>query len=97
VTGYRYFDNVNTSLSYTATYTYDALNRLRTAVATGSSTYNLTYSYDRYGNATCVQNQRTQGPCGTFSFNTNNQITDSGFSYGAIGNLTAARGGGSAA
>jgi RHS repeat-associated protein len=86
VTGYAYFDNVNTSLSHVATYTYDGLNRLGTAVATGSSTYNLTFGYDRYGNSTCVQNQQTQGLCPTFSFNTKNQ--ESSWTYGPMGNLT---------
>jgi len=40
--GYWYKDNINTSFSHTAAYTYDNVNRLSTAVATGSSTYNLT-------------------------------------------------------
>ncbi len=34
--GYWYQDNSNPTLSHSARYTYDALNRLATAVATGS-------------------------------------------------------------
>jgi hypothetical protein len=44
VMGYWYQDKVNSTYSHTASYAYDSLNRLATAVATGSSTYNLTFS-----------------------------------------------------
>ena len=87
VMGYWYQDSIS-SLGHTASYTYDPLNRLATAVATGSSTYNLTFSYDRYGNMACVTNGQTNGPCPNFTFNTNNQITTSGYQYDAAGNLT---------
>ena len=89
VLGYWYNDNVNSNFSHTASYTYDGVNRLLTAVATGNSTYNLTYSYDPYGNMTCVTNGQTNGPCGNWSFNTStNQLTTSGYTYDAAGNLT---------
>jgi RHS repeat-associated protein len=59
-------------------------------VATGSATHNLTFSYDRHGNMTCVTNQNTNGPCPSYTFNAStNQITNSGFMYDAAGDLTA--------
>ena len=83
------------NLGHTATFQYDSLNRLTNAQATGSSSYNLPFSYTadgsggRYGNVTCVINANTSGLCPTYSFNqSNNQITNSGFSYDAAGNLT---------
>jgi RHS repeat-associated protein len=87
--GYWYNDTVQSSFSHTASYTYDALNRLTTAAATGNATYNLTFSYDRYGNMTCVTNGQTDGPCPnlTSSLSTN-RLTTSGFTYDAAGNLT---------
>ncbi len=89
VMGYWYQDSVNSSFSHTATYTYDGVNRLSTAVATGSSTYNLTFSYDRYGNMTCQTNGQTNGPCPNWAYNpSTNQLATSGFPYDAAGNLT---------
>jgi len=80
---------VNASLSHTEAYTYDSLNRLTQAIATGNSTYNLTFAYDRWGNMTCQTNGSTNGPCPNYSFNqATNQINTSGFSYDAAGNLT---------
>ncbi len=58
-------------------------------MATGFATYNLTFSYDRYGNMSCFTNGQTNGPCPNFTFNTSNQITTSGYTYDAAGNLTA--------
>ncbi len=87
--GYYYEDSVNSSFSHTASYAYDALDRLTSAVAPDNPTYNLTFSYDRYGNMSCTQNQQTQGLCPQYSFNSaNNRITDSGFTYDDAGNLT---------
>ncbi len=51
VNGYYYKDNVNSSLSHSTLYTYDPLNRLSTAVATGNSTYNLAFSYTADGSS----------------------------------------------
>jgi RHS repeat-associated protein len=87
--GYWYLDNTNSSLSHTATYSYDGVNRLSTAVATGNSTYNLTFGYDAYGNMACETKGQTNGPCPNWTFNGNNQINTSGFSYDAAGHLTA--------
>ncbi len=87
--GHFFQDTTNSSLGHTATYTYDNTNRLTTSVATGSSTHNLTFSYDRYGNMSCVTNAQTNGPCPNWTFNTpTNQISTSGYTYSSKGNLT---------
>jgi RHS repeat-associated protein len=94
VMGEYFLDNTNTSLGYTSTFTYDTLSRLMTAVATGNSTYNLTFEtstqgYDRWGNMTCITNAQTNGPCPSFSYNTSaNQISNTNYTYDAAGNLT---------
>ncbi len=89
VMGYWYQDSSNSSLSHTATYSYDNVNRLSTAVATGNWTYNLAFSYDLWGNMTCVQNGSTNGPCPQWSYTpgTNQLASSSGFTYDAAGNL----------
>src|SRR5271157_284065 len=46
VMGYLYQDSINATFGQTATYGYDALNRLASASAIGSQTYNLSFSYD---------------------------------------------------
>jgi RHS repeat-associated protein len=87
--GVLYQDNVNSSLSHAEAYSYDYLNRLTSAVATGNSTYSLTFSYDRYGNMSCAVNGSTNGLCPQYGFNpASNQITNSGFTYDASGDLT---------
>lgn len=79
-------DNVNSGLSHTEAYSYDGVNRLTSAVATGSSTYNLTFAYDPYGNMSCQLNGSTSGLCPQYSFNqTNNEIM--GYSYDKSGDL----------
>ena len=88
--GHYFQDTTNPSLGHTATLSYDNMNRLATSVATGSATHNLTFSYDRYGNMTCVTNGQTNGPCPNYTFNAStNQATSTGFTYDAAGNLTA--------
>jgi len=93
VVGLYDLDNNSSSMTHTEAYAYDNVNRLSTAVATGNSTYNLTFSYlldgsnGEYGNMTCVQNSNTQGLCPPYVFNGgNNEI--SGYSYDAAGNVT---------
>ncbi len=89
VIGHFYQDSTNPSLGNTESFAYDPLNRLTTSVATGSSTQNLTFSYDRYGNMTCVTNGQTQGPCPNWTFSTaSNRISNANFTYDAAGNLT---------
>jgi RHS repeat-associated protein len=95
VIGYTYTDAVNNkAMSHSALYVYDTLNRLVCAQATSpnnnpTATYDLVFSYDRYGNMACVQNANTNGPCPQWAYNpSTNQLTTSGFTYDAAGNLT---------
>src|SRR5208283_4477045 len=92
---YWYQDSANPTYSHTAAYAYDTVNRLTGGVATpfgsGTVSYNLAFSYTQdgsngqYGNMSCV----TAGACTILSFNpANNQITTSGYTYDAAGNLT---------
>lgn len=88
VTGYFYQDTTNPSLGHTASYQYDPLSRLTSAVATGSSTYNLAFTYDRWGNMSCPA---AGSGCPQLSYDTNtNRVTkyvSQTFSYDAAGNL----------
>ncbi len=61
-------------------YCYDSAGRLTQAAAAGGPTY--TYVYDRDGN-------RILDAAGTHTFNTANQLTDTGYVYDPDGNLTA--------
>ena len=87
--GYTYTDTADSTLSHSALFVYDSVNRLACAQATGNSSYNLAFSEDRYGNMTCVYNSFTSGPCPSspYTFNpANNQITNANYSYDAAGN-----------
>ena len=67
-------------------YTYDALNRLRTWYNPTTET-TTTYYYDSVGNLTsAVEGTETVK---AFTYNSANQISSTGFSYDANGNLTA--------
>ena len=89
VIGYTYSDAINPTLSHSALYVYDSLNRLTCAQATGSSTYNLTFNYDRFGNMSCVTNAQTNGPCPNWTFNAaTNRISTPGWSYDVAGEVT---------
>jgi RHS repeat-associated protein len=92
--GHYYQDGVNASFGHTAAFTYDHLNRLTASVATplqqGGSAHNLAFSYDRYGNMTCVLNGQTNGPCPQWGYSaSSNRLTNSGFTYDTSGDLTA--------
>lgn len=84
-------DTTNSSQAHTATYAYDAVNRLGSAVAKNLSLTTLwsqTYSYDRWGNMSCSGS----GLCTsmTYSSSNNNQLASIGgtsVSYDAAGNL----------
>jgi RHS repeat-associated protein len=78
------------------TYTYDEMNRLKTATTQGTSGSNCwgqEYTYDRYANLSAMAIASTHAGCTgqtTLSLGistTTNRITDSGFSYDAAGNL----------
>jgi len=89
-------DNTGTQeAGRSVTYTYDALNRLKTAVTTGSTTYpqwGLSWTYDRYGNR---QSQGILSGCSGITCPTNS-VTASAttnrllapYSYDADGNMT---------
>jgi RHS repeat-associated protein len=90
VIGYTYTDAVNSGFSHSALYVYDSLNRLACAQATGNSTYNVAFTYDRYGNMACSLNSYTNiGSCPEWTYNSStNQLTTSGCTYDAAGNMT---------
>ena len=70
-------------LSYTQTFGYDQLNRLTTATESGTS-WSQTNKYDRYGNRAIDLGGGNQ----SLTFNTANRITNAGYTYDAVGNLT---------
>ena len=78
----------DTVLNQQVTNGYDSFNRLTSRTVTSGTVQNYTYSYDRYGN------RLTQTPLQTgYTFDptvnpANNQITTSGFTYDAAGNMT---------
>jgi RHS repeat-associated protein len=75
----------------TATYAYDSLNRVSTATSqatSGSDCWGQSFSYDRYANLTTTTSTQCSAPILSLSVNTDNQITNSGFSYDAAGDLT---------
>jgi RHS repeat-associated protein len=76
----------------TASYSYDALYRLTSAVTSGSTNYakwGLSMAYDRYGNR-LSQSQTFDGPpTNSISVDaTTNRITGSPYAYDANGNMT---------
>jgi RHS repeat-associated protein len=74
-------------LSYTQSFSYDALNRLSSATETngGTTNWSQTNAYDRYGNR---QIDYGGGSYNVSFSSTTNRITTSGFSYDSSGNLT---------
>jgi RHS repeat-associated protein len=75
----------------TANYTYDAWARLKTAQTTGDTAYpawGLSFTYDRYGNRTAQSVTTGTAPSSSVVMNpSTNQITTSGYSYDASGNM----------
>jgi RHS repeat-associated protein len=67
-------------------YTYDLLNRLKTAVTTGPAASSYSYGYDNSGNRTSVT---ANGVNTTYTYNAADELTNTGFTYDANGNLTA--------
>ena len=77
----------------TQTYTYDEMNRLKTAQSQANSPdpncWGLSYGYDRYANLLSASLTKCAGPALSLSVdNTTNKITNTGFAYDAAGNLT---------
>jgi RHS repeat-associated protein len=95
---YTYFANGNVNVETngrdngrTATYTYDSLNRVSTAssqATSGSDCWGQSFGYDRYANLTTINVTQCTAPMLSLSVNTNNQITNTGFTYDADGDLT---------
>jgi RHS repeat-associated protein len=76
----------------TASYTYDALYRLKTAVTNGSAGYpqwGLSWTYDRYGNRAAQAVTAGSAPPNSVTVDaTTNRITGAPYSYDASGNMT---------
>jgi RHS repeat-associated protein len=64
------------------TYQYDGLNRLSSAIATGTVPYSYNYLYDGFGNRTQQGGQSLQYDAST------NRLVGTGYSYDLNGNLT---------
>ena len=88
---------VGTSLHQTQAYTYDALNRLKTARESGGSgtTWSQTYTYDLYGNRAVTgadsylpMTDQTLTPRALTSFNTSSNRLNGLVAYDGAGNLT---------
>jgi RHS repeat-associated protein len=78
----------DTVLNQQIAYGYDGFNRLTARTVTSGTQQNYTYSYDRYGNRVSQTALQTG-----YNFNptinpANNQITTSGYTYDAAGNMT---------
>jgi RHS repeat-associated protein len=95
---YTYFANRNVNVETngrdtgrSVTYTYDALDRVSTATSqatSGSDCWGQSFGYDRYANLTTINVTQCTALMLSLSVNTNNQITSSGFTYDAAGDLT---------
>ena len=77
----------------TQTYTYDEMNRLKTAQSQANSPdpncWGLQYGYDRYANLLSASITKCAGPALSLSVDPyTNKITNNGFQYDAAGNLT---------
>lgn len=82
----------NWDTSRTQTFTYDNLNRVATGqsqATSGGNCWGQSFSYDRYANLTTISVTKCSAPVLSLSINTQNRITNSGFSYDAAGDLTA--------
>jgi RHS repeat-associated protein len=83
-------DNVDSGRN--SSYSYDALARLSAASTSGSSGFpqwGLSWTYDIYGNRTAQTVTAGSAPSNSLSVSTStNQITNTGFSYDANGNMT---------
>ena len=85
---------MNSTLNHAARYTYDGVNRLSTAVATGNVAYSQAYNYTgdgsngQFGNMGCTASP-SEPQCLAPSYSaTTNRITTSGYTYDAAGDVT---------
>jgi len=81
----------NRDSNRTQTYTYDQLNRLKTAEVPTSAPnpWKQVFGYDNWANLTSITVERGTAPALSLSVNTQNRITNTGFSYDTAGNLLA--------
>jgi RHS repeat-associated protein len=77
----------NRDITRSTAYTYDKLNRLKTAQTLYTTTWGDAYVYDPFGNL--LQKNVTQGTAENLqvTVDVNNHISTSGFTYDAAGNL----------
>ncbi len=85
-------------LSLSQTYTYDALNRLETAVENAGSSWKQKFTYDRYGNRRIDPNNTSPDLIGTnpeISETNNRIVAQQGehYDFDLAGNLTRGRDG----
>src|SRR5208337_4510976 len=60
----------------------------KSQATSGSDCWGQSFAYDRYANLTAVSSTQCSAPILSLSVDTDNQITNSGFSYDAAGDLT---------
>jgi RHS repeat-associated protein len=84
----------NRNTARTQTFTFDELNRLKTALTqatTGSQCFGLDYSYDIWGNLTATTLDSARPSCSwtilTNGISSLNRLTNTGFSYDSAGNV----------
>jgi RHS repeat-associated protein len=84
----------NLNAGRTQTFTYDSLNRISSALTQGTSgslCWGLDYGYDVYANLRTVSLDSARPSCSWTILNagvdSNNRITNTGFSYDAAGNV----------
>ncbi len=68
-------------------YTYDSSGRLKSATQSGGATKTYSYGYNKNSNRTSATGSGQTNQ--SLTFNAANQITSTGYSYDAAGNLTA--------
>jgi RHS repeat-associated protein len=77
---------------FTRSYTYDELNRIKTAqsaAASGGDCWGLQFGYDIWANLLSATTTKCAPPNLNVTVSTLNRITNTGFTYDAAGNLTA--------
>jgi RHS repeat-associated protein len=73
-------------------FTYDQLNRLKTAQTqstTGGNCWGLSFTYDNWANLTAASVTQCSAPMLSIGVDTKNRVTTGGFSYDLSGNVTA--------
>ena len=86
--GHELWGNCDTVLNKCFQFGYDGFGRLTARTVTQGTAQNYTYGYDRYGNR-WSQTPLNGGSTTSLSFSaTTNQISTSGYTYDAAGNMT---------